>query len=94
MTEPWPLSPLINYPHFPESSQLMSTSEQDFLNGNHGGDKSVLRSADLEFPDSEGLERAESRRPWADTTVQESNGPRFQSVFSSLTVALALLGGI
>ena len=66
-----PLSPLINYPSFPDPSQFILTPEQDFLDGDHGvyfdgGDRSVLHSADLKFPDFEGLGRAESRRPWAD----------------------------
>lgn len=66
-----PLSPLINYPSFPGPLQSMPTPEQDFLDGDHGvyfdgGDRSVLHSADLNFPEFEGLGRAESRRPWAD----------------------------
>lgn len=65
-----PLSPLVNYSSFPDSSQFILSPEQDFLDGHHGvyfdgGDRSVLHSADLKFSDIEGLGRAESRRPWA-----------------------------
>lgn len=66
-----PLSPMNNYPTLPDSSHFMRSSEQDFLDGDHGlyfdgGDSSVLHSADLELPDFEELGGAESRRPWAD----------------------------
>lgn len=76
----WPLSPLIIYPTFPDSSQFVPTPQQDLLDGDHGvsfdgGNKSVLRSADPMFPDFEELGRAESRRPWADAPDGCWNSP-------------------
>ncbi len=65
-----PLSPLINYPSYPDSSQFILTPELYFLDGDHfvcsdGDDRSVFNSADLQLlHDFQGLGRAELRGPW------------------------------
>ena len=70
-TNLWPLSPLIDYPNFPETLEFALAPEQETLNGDHrmyshGGDKSVSHRSNVQLPDFEGLGREESRRLWAD----------------------------
>ena len=64
----WPLSPLIDYPTFLDSSQFMPASEPDFLDGDHGvpfdgGDRPTLHLADPNFSDFSGLNEKNPQRP-------------------------------
>ena len=77
-TDFWTISPLINYPAFPDASPFIPSPGQDFFDGHHnvpldGGDGSVIHSADPKLPDVEGLRRVESRRTWADDPDQYWN---------------------
>ena len=69
-THLWPTLSLIDYPAMPDTSQVISSPGQDFLDGHRdvptdGGDGLLLHSADPGPTDIEGLGRAESRRMWA-----------------------------
>lgn len=74
----WPLSPLINYSTFPDTSQLITSPEHNVLDGHcnillDGDEGPIFRSADPKFHDAEGLRRAEPRSTWADDPDESWN---------------------
>ena len=86
----WPLSPLIDYSTFPDSSQFMPASKPNFLEGDHsvtfgGSDRPTLHSADPDFSDISGIHERYPQRPRAKAPEDCWDLPTFPHHSAALT---------